>query len=299
MVTGTSVIRKSGVSRSNLELINSLRDNLAAAQEDFAVQEVNTNGFAHPARRPKAPFESWTEQEGKTLFVPRVDWTNAGLRDDADQYEITVKLFLLSGTPVAERRQYILDALTLVSKELGVPTIDLLILSFPGLSFEGTCEMKADRNNAQQGNLDEEIATWTFVEELYHRGVVKRLGVAEFGSQKLGAFLKRAAVRPAIDQINLKDCCSVPLPLKRLADAEDVELHVHSDCTDILPKGTLRELLGHGPDGAGVLAHATNGAGGFEDEILPQWVVRYTAFVKDRGVIENKGYFAGAILERG
>jgi glutamate--cysteine ligase regulatory subunit len=30
--------------------------------------------------------------------------------------------------------------------------------------------------------------------------------------------------------------------------------------------------------------------------VEPQWVVKYTAVVKDRGVVENKGYFAVAEL---
>jgi glutamate--cysteine ligase regulatory subunit len=37
---------------------------------------------------------------------------------------------------------------------------------------------------------------------------------------------------------------------------------------------------------------STPGAVDLQGEIEPQWVVKYTAVVKDRGVIENKGYFA-------
>ncbi|EMT63581.1 Glutamate--cysteine ligase regulatory subunit [Fusarium odoratissimum] len=178
----------------------------------------------------------------------------------------------------------------------GIQTIDLLIVSFPGISFEGNCEWEADKTNAQQGNLEEELATWKVFEGLHKQGLVKRLAVAEFGSEKLGAFIKRASVRPVIDQINLRNCCDVPPPLKKLAEEEGVELHVHNDCIDILPHGTLRELLSHGPNGAGLLADPDNSGAGLTGEIVPEWVVRYTAFVQDRGVIENKGYFAGAEL---
>jgi glutamate--cysteine ligase regulatory subunit len=82
-----------------------------------------------------------------------------------------------------------------------------------------------------------------------------------------------------------------------LAEKYSVELNVHSDCTDILPHGTLRELLGPSPTGAGVLADAKKGVDGLKGEVRPRWVARYMAFVKDRGVIENKGYFAGAELD--
>ncbi|KAJ6440474.1 glutamate-cysteine ligase regulatory subunit [Purpureocillium lavendulum] len=302
MSAGPSIIRKSGSpTRSNLELVNSLRDNFAAARVDYAPPPKHNgfrNGFATPEAhlldQPLAGFKEWTEQVDKTLYIPRINWDAAGLREDANEYEITVKLFLLPDTPVAEREQYVRDALALVSKELGVPTIDLLIVSFPGMSFEGNCEWEADKINAQQGNLEEELATWKVLEKLHRQGVAKRLGVAEFGSEKLAAFIKRTTVAPVVDQINLRDCCSVPPPLKKLAEEKGVELNVHVDCTDILPRGTIRKLLSHGPEGAGVLIDPIKSQAGLDGEIIPQWVVRYMAFVRDRGVIENKGYFAGA-----
>jgi glutamate--cysteine ligase regulatory subunit len=36
---------------------------------------------------------------------------------------------------------------------------------------------------------------------------------------------------------------------------------------------------------------------GLKGDVEPQWVVKYTAVVKDRGVVENKGYFAVAELK--
>ena len=46
----------------------------------------------------------------------------------------------------------------------------------------------------------------------------------------------------------------------------------------------------------GVLADDESDGKGLQGNLTPLWVVKYTAFVKDRGVIENKGYFAGAEL---
>lgn len=292
MSAGPSVIRKSGTNRSNLELVNSLRDNFASAQRDYA-PTTNGNGAVN-GHSPQDLVSTWTERQGDALFIPRVDWASGGLREERSQYEITVKLFLLPDSPIAEREQYARDAIALVQKELHIEAIDLLLISFPGISFEGTCEWEADKKNADQGNIEEEIATWRVLEELHEQGLAKRLGVAEFGSEKLNAFIKRTHTPPVVDQINLKDCCSVPPPLKALAAKEGVELNVHSDCTDILPCGTIRELLSHGPRGAGVLADPEHGGPGLEGEITPHWVVRYVAYVRDRGVIENKGYFAGA-----
>ncbi|CAM1500650.1 Fc.00g098120.m01.CDS01 [Cosmosporella sp. VM-42] len=297
MSAGPSIIRKHGANRSNLELVNSLRDHFSDAQRDYAthtpILNESTNGTITPS---SDAVEVWTERQGDALYIPRINWHAAGLQEEASQYEITVKFFLLPETTVPQRERFVKDALELVRKELGIQAIDLLLVSFPGMSFEGTCEWEADKINAQQGNLEEEVASWKVFEELHKQGLIKRLGVSEFGSEKLAAFIKRTTIRPVIDQVNLRDCCDVPPPLRKLAEDQGIELHVHNDCTDILPRGTLRELLSHGAQGSGVLADPANNAAGLTGDIVPLWVVRYTAFVQNRGVIENKGYFAGAEL---
>ncbi len=196
------------------------------------------------------------------------------------------------------RAQYTKDALDLVFQELKVAQVDLLVVSFPGMSFDGDCEWEADKINATQGNDDDEAAGWRVV-EAYHnhpKQLVKQLGIADFGSQKLARFLGRVAVRPAVDQINIKNCCNVPPALDQLAKEQNIKLLGHSDCTDVLPKDTLMELLGQGLQGAGIVADPETDGGGLRGDLVPEWVVKYTAVVRDRGVIENKGYFAGAEL---
>jgi glutamate--cysteine ligase regulatory subunit len=96
-----------------------------------------------------------------------------------------------------------------------------------------------------------------------------------------------------VDQINLKDCCVVPKSLILYAKQEKIQLLTHNDCNDILPVGTTRELLGPADKGgAGILASTPDATDGIQGHVEPQWVVKYTAVVKDRGVVENKGYFA-------
>ncbi|KAH6655451.1 hypothetical protein BKA67DRAFT_591805 [Truncatella angustata] len=299
---GPSIIRKPGAYRSNLEFTNSLRSSFLAAQQDYATAFNNVDGAANgngaieaQVNGDKPVTDVWTEKIGDSLYVPRIDWSAVGLQEDRDSYEITLKLFFLPTAPVSERSKYIDAALQLVKKELGVKDVDLLIVSYPGISFEGDCEWEADKMNSTMGNAQDEVDTWTALETLHERGEVERLGVAEFGTEKLSNFIKKVQVRPAVDQINTRNCCSVPPPLIDLANKESIELLTHTDCTDILPSGTLRELLGQGLQGAGLLADESSDKG-LRGDLTPQWVVKYTAFVKDRGVIENKGYFAGAQL---
>ena len=302
MAGGPGIIRKPGTDRSNLELVNSLRSNFLAAQQDYSPPQSATNGSGRnsydedkPSHRPAVSI--WTTRDGSDYYIPTIDWSMSGLAEERSQYDITVKLFYLPGAAVAERAQHTQDAVQLVLKELRVKSVDLLIVSFPGMSFEGDCEWEADKKNSTQGNDEEEIASWPALEELYNQGVVKRLGIAEFGSEKLKRFIARAKVRPEVDQINVKDCCNVPPPLIKYAKMGGIELLTHNDCTNVLPSGTLRELLGQGVRGAGVLSESKRGIDGMKGDLTPKWVVKYTAVVRDRGVIENKGYFAAAELK--
>ncbi|KAH8600993.1 hypothetical protein B0O99DRAFT_502475 [Bisporella sp. PMI_857] len=301
MTGGPSIIRQPGADRSNLELTNSLRSNFLAAQEDYTPPESVANSESPSSSEQEQPnrplISNWTTRESSDYYIPTIDWSTSGLVEEASQYDVTVKLFYLPGATVANRGRYARDAVQLVLKELKIKNIDLLIVSFPGLSFDGDCSTAANKKNSEQGNEEEEIESWATLEELHEQGVVKKLGLAEFGSDKLAKFLERVKVRPQVDQINIKDCCTVPKPLLQLAKARNIELLTHRDCTDILPKGTLREILGQGPKGAGLLSESKRGLDGMKGELTPEWVVKYTAVVRDRGVIENKGYFAVAELQ--
>lgn len=302
MTGGPSIIRKPGSDRSNLELTNSLRSNFLAAQQDYSPPQSATNGSRGSStngdKTPNRPPSSiWTNRDGSDYYIPTIDWSLSGLAEDPSQYDVTVKLFYLPGASIKERAQYTKEAVRLVLKELKVQTIDLLIVSFPGMSFEGDCEWDADKKNSTQGNDEEEIQSWTALEELHKQGIVRRLGLSEFGSEKLSRFLAQVKVRPQVDQINVKDCCNVPPPLIKLAKLEKIELLTHHDCTNVLPQGTLRELLGQGETGAGILSESKRGIEGMKGDLTPEWVVKYTAVVRDRGVIENKGYFAAAELK--
>ena len=179
-----------------------------------------------------------------------------------------------------------------------MPSIDLLIVSFPGVSFDADDEDDEDEphwtQNGESEDLNAMVETWKALEHLHEKGLALQIGLSEFGSERLEKFLPKTKIRPSVDQINVRDCCVVPKSLILFAKQEKVELLTHNDCTNVLPSGTLRELLGTGEKGAGVLAGPNDNSNGLKGNVEPQWVVKYTAVVRDRGVIENKGYFAMA-----
>ncbi|KAI9926115.1 hypothetical protein ASPWEDRAFT_49956 [Aspergillus wentii DTO 134E9] len=290
---GTSVIRRPTTEKSNVELINALRANFQASQHPES--NPANNGSTTPTNAKR--YLSWTSEQDGALYIPAKDFSQPGLTEERSQYDITVKLFYLPGIPVSRRCAHTREAIDLVLKELHVDSIDLLIVSFPGILFDAEDDSDeeedvSDNGSEEPDDFDSVIQTWRTLETLLEEGRIAQLGVAEFGSDRLARFLSHTKVKPAVDQINLKDCCVVPKSLILYSKQENIQLLTHNDCNDILPVGTTRELLGPGEKGVGILASSPNADDGVQGDVEPQWVVKYTAVVKDRGVVENKGYFA-------
>lgn len=306
MSGGPSVIRRPIFEKSNTELTSSLRANFTAHQSSPTPTPTAVNGTASP----KPSFKTWTTQEGNTLWIPT--HTPSPLAEPRESYDITVKLFYRPNIPADRRCVQTREAIDLVLKELGTSSIDLLIVSFPGISFDADdedsdfddpqSEPASEQDGAVQDaedlpeDIDTMITTWRTLEKLHDQKVVSKLGIAEFGCARLEKFLPQTRVKPSVDQINVRDCCVVPKPLILYAKQQKIELLTHNDCTNVLPRGTLREILGSGEHGVGVLAGGALDAERLKGDVEPQWVVKYTAVVKDRGVVESKGYFAVAEL---
>ncbi|KAL8828600.1 MAG: hypothetical protein Q9191_002501 [Dirinaria sp. TL-2023a] len=299
---GPSIIRRPASEKSNVELINSLRSTFLASKQAFSTTKTDagTTSAVEISKAENIPYSAWTRYEDNTLFVPSIDFTQTGLAEERSQYDITVKLFFLPSTSSAERCKHAREAVDLVLKELHMDSIDLLIVSFPGVSFDADDEDEDEDEDSQGGegeDLEAMVQTWKALEYLHSQGIAKQIGVAEFGKERLERFLPGTLVRPSVDQINVKDCCVVPKSLILYAKSEKIELLTHNDCTNILPRGTVRDLLGSGEKGSGVLAGPEDEINGLRGDVAPQWVVKYTAVVRDRGVIEYKGYFAMAEIQ--
>jgi glutamate--cysteine ligase regulatory subunit len=317
MSGGSPVISRPTVEKSNTELVISLRTNFLAAQCSLPTESPSPTPLTTCSSSPgshysganatsqRPPFRTWTHEQDDTLYVPAIDWSLGGLKEERSQYDITVKLFYLPNVPPSNYSAHAIEAIDLVLKELQAQTIDLLIVSFPSVAFDADDEDDGDECDVTSSEDSQDIETivpaWRTLETLLVSGTIAQLGLAEFGSQRLARFLPHAKVRPSVDQINVRDCCVVPKQLILYARQEGIELLTHNDCTNILPTGTLRELLGSGKNGAGVLAESRESSmarcEGLTGEVEPQFVVKYTAVVKDRGVVENKGYFAVAELK--
>jgi glutamate--cysteine ligase regulatory subunit len=300
-MSGGPVMRRPTFEKSNTELTSSLRANFTAHKCSPTLLPTATDGTSTQTHT----FRSWTRQEESALWIPA--HTPSPLVEPRESYDITVKLFYLPNIPADRRCVQTREAIDLVLKELGTTSIDLLIVSFPGISFdaddeESDPEDDPSASNSEQDDgvpedIDTMITTWRTLEKLHSEGLVSKLGIAEFGCTRLDKFLPQTKIKPSVDQINVRDCCVVPKPLILYAKQHKIELLTHNDCTNVLPRGTLREILGSAPKGVGVLAgEGDDDVERLKGDVEPQWVVKYTAVVKDRGVVESKGYFAVAEL---
>lgn len=267
MTAASDVLRNPAVCKSSTELIISLRSHIRSS----------------PPSPPPSPSLS-TPPTKPLLYIP-LPPTPEPLAEDRDEYDVTVKLFHLAGSLEASREAHTRDAIQHVLDALAISSIDLLILSLPGISFDAE-----DTLTDSEG--EEEVAGWVrtyrILEALHEAGVIKRLGISEFGTTRLTQLLPHAHVKPSVNQINVRDCCVVPKPLILFAKQEGIDLLTHNDCTDILPADTLRGVL---VDEFGLLTE--------EREVVPQWVVKYTAVIRSRGVVENKGYVGPILLLHG
>lgn len=208
--------------------------------------------------------------------------------------ENTVKLFHLPTTPTIHHAAYTSVAIQSVLAELNTPHIDLLIISFPSITFDAE-DLPSSPSSPPDSEPTAEVAAWLssyrVLESFHASGHIKRLGISEFGTNRLEELLPHTNVKPSVDQINVRDCCVVPKPLIVYAKEKGIELLTHNDCWELLAEteleGVLREELGEG----------WRGEGDAEGKrAVPLWVVKYTAVVRSRGVVENKGYVVLCVL---
>ncbi|CUS09736.1 unnamed protein product [Tuber aestivum] len=274
MTAGAEVIRKPTLEKSNTELVNSLRENFKAASSPALPPSASPNPAATSGPEIRLAPEEWTKlgSDG-VLYVPAESSEPHGLAEDREEYDVTVKLFYLPGVPSSSRCTHTEEAVRLVCRELGISSIDLLIVSFPNISFDAE-----DEDISSEEDVSEWVRTYRTLESLHSAKKISKIGLAEFGTTRLSQLLPQTNVKPSVDQINVRDCCVVPKPLILYAKERGIELLTHNDCTDILPVDTLRQLV---VDEFGLFKT--------DAKLVPQWVVKYTAVIRSRGVVENKG----------
>jgi glutamate--cysteine ligase regulatory subunit len=114
-------------------------------------------------------------------------------------------LFVLGSDPT---QPAVTQSLNHLHRLLGVSTIENFILS---------------------ASKDDVLPAWQSLQELHTNGVVERLGVTDFSQHDLKLFSQKVQVQPAVNQIDLAECCQLPRDLITYAKANNIELLAHSD----------------------------------------------------------------------
>ena len=81
--------------------------------------------------------------------------------------------------------------------ELGLSSVDNLILSFPSCSEDDL-------------TLTQMQPVWQEMEQLSTAGVARSIGVADLFKDRLKELYDWSSVKPTIDQVNLAHCCTIP-----------------------------------------------------------------------------------------
>ena len=84
-----------------------------------------------------------------------------------------------------------------VLSELGLSSVDNLILSFPPCSEDDL-------------TLARMQPVWREMEQLSTTGVARSIGVADLFKDQLKELYDWSTVKPTIDQVNLAHCCTIP-----------------------------------------------------------------------------------------
>ncbi|KAF9578473.1 hypothetical protein BGW38_005702 [Lunasporangiospora selenospora] len=222
------------------------------------------------------------------------------LEDNRSKYDITVKMFFLSESgslrPLSVEQldaasQYLRKALGYSDSSEDLK-IDNFVLAIPNQTFDENdldeAELEAFSSDVEQLYLP----VWKKLSEWRQSGQIARLGVSEFSKKQLETLKAisiataekgEPAVAPELNQVNLSDCCVLPRDLIDYAKSEGIELLTHGDATNILPKSTLTSLL------QGPLPATAN------SPLRPNFVLKYSVFLRGRGLVTRKGYIVDAI----
>ncbi|XP_067829103.1 glutamate--cysteine ligase regulatory subunit-like isoform X2 [Heptranchias perlo] len=179
---------------------------------------------------------------------------------EREDIKISAKLFICRFDAAIVK-----EAVARACLELGVTQLDSVILAPPPLP-EGKHLTLVDLK-----------PYWDELETLVQDQVIASIGVSDLDKNVLEALCQHAQVQPSSNQVNLASCCVIPPDLTAFANENNIQLLTHNDPADILPVGSFQEALN---------ASLQDPRG---HEWAPLWILRYSAIIKDRGIIKSKG----------
>ncbi|KAK7208125.1 hypothetical protein BZA70DRAFT_37022 [Myxozyma melibiosi] len=212
------------------------------------------------------------------------------LRKRSQRKSSRQQIFFPSGYSASARSQALNSALAKLRQSMPPSAaITYLNLSFPEITFADNDD-DDDDDSSQDDRPESDLLTpdildlWRTASKATGIYNVQHLGVSEFSAARLHALIKFAdksgCVKPAVNQINIRDCCVLPPSLVNLAKSHGVKLLTHNDNFNILPVDNVPEFV----------SLVGSAAADSPAEWAWNWLIKITTVVADRGVVYGQGW---------
>jgi len=193
-------------------------------------------------RRKERKLGTHTQEEVKINLKNRneeakqkkIENINTNISIKREDLFITSKLWNTHHRP-----QKVFEACTTTLQNLGLTYLDLYLMHWP-VAFVPDARPPLRRNKyLREEYIDRHVTlkdTWQAMEELVKRGLVKSIGVSNFGIKQLEELLQSATLVPVVNQIEMHPYLLQP-DLIRYCQEKDIKISAYS------PLGQGKELL--------------------------------------------------------
>lgn len=178
--------------------------------------------------------------------------------NERNDLKLTVKIFLYNMDFDALR-----TAFDVALEELQTEFIETIILSVP----------------EEYRSSDSLYSYWQVLEKLVDEKKVLTLGVSNLNVDQLDNLYNIAIIKPSLNQVNITSCCVIPPELSQYAKDHDIQLNSHHDVDLLSDESILQQIISES-------SSSNEHTMGWK----ASWVTRYNIVIKDRGVIQSKGY---------
>ncbi|CAE7143006.1 unnamed protein product [Rhizoctonia solani] len=209
-------------------------------------------------------------------------------------WEVNAKLFIHNAEKDSSAYAEILNrALTELQGVIGATTLESFVVSLSSIDWHGESE-------GTEG-LDKVDKLGELWKAISNRAELKNVGVSDFSHHHLRRLLSlvdsdKSLRKPSITQLNLPPSAADPTDLLELTQKEGINLQTHAD--DLGTTRQMVRLLSEFEDRLPLSPTFIKLRDQERyDEALPmEWILKYTVFNKDRGIVGEKGYIVSARL---